>query len=131
MVGQGDLLILKWALQKSLGEGTTEEILDAFIFLLRTTSHPALNDHSSAEILTERNPRTICSVHLSRDSTFLSLPTRAKKTLTTDTAVYIGNHRPNGTWAESIIRARRGGVLYEGDVDGRARVCDRNHPKPE
>ncbi|VUZ43417.1 unnamed protein product [Hymenolepis diminuta] len=40
---------MKWTLQKSLEEGTTEKILDTFLLMCRMMSHPSLNDLSSGK----------------------------------------------------------------------------------
>ncbi|VUZ50097.1 unnamed protein product [Hymenolepis diminuta] len=72
------------------------------------TLHPVLNGYSPAETLVNKKPSTICKVLLLKDSTFPSSSSWAKETLANDTAVYVRNHRPNGTWRDSIIRARRG-----------------------
>ncbi|KAM3177183.1 hypothetical protein ACTXT7_005045 [Hymenolepis weldensis] len=39
-------------------------------------------------------------------------------TYATDTAVYVRDRHPNGTWAEDIIRSRRSSMLNIADVDG-------------
>ncbi|KAM3180574.1 hypothetical protein ACTXT7_016026 [Hymenolepis weldensis] len=75
----------------------TNEILDAFLLRYRTTPHPVLNDHSPAETLRERKFMTIHNALLPMDSTFPSSSSFAKKTLATDTAVYVRDHWPNGT----------------------------------
>ncbi|KAM3172892.1 hypothetical protein ACTXT7_013624 [Hymenolepis weldensis] len=51
--------------------------------------------------------------------------------LATCTTVYLQDHRPNGTWAESIIRAPRGCVQDEVCIDGQIQVRHRNqfHPR--
>ncbi|KAM3172463.1 hypothetical protein ACTXT7_014468 [Hymenolepis weldensis] len=48
-------------------------------------------------------------------------------TLATTTGVYICDRWPNGTWPEGIIRAQRGSVLYEVDVDDQTWMRHRNH----
>ncbi|KAM3173318.1 hypothetical protein ACTXT7_012741 [Hymenolepis weldensis] len=79
---------------------------------------PVLNGHSPAETLMRRKLSTICKALLPKDPTFPSSSSCAKKTPANDTAVYVRDHRPNGTWRESIIRARRGSVLNKVNVDG-------------
>ncbi|VUZ46870.1 unnamed protein product [Hymenolepis diminuta] len=37
------------------------------------------------------------------------------------------NHRPDNPWAEDIIRARRGSLQYEVDVDGQTWVLHRSY----
>ncbi|KAM3180766.1 hypothetical protein ACTXT7_015676 [Hymenolepis weldensis] len=59
------------ALLKPRGEGTTEEILDAFLLMYRTKLHLALNDCSPAETLMGQKSRTIRNALLPKDSTFL------------------------------------------------------------
>ena len=44
---------------KAEGDGTSEEILNYFLLVYRTTAHPTLEGKSSAQSLFERNPRTI------------------------------------------------------------------------
>ncbi|VUZ54459.1 unnamed protein product [Hymenolepis diminuta] len=54
-----------------------------------------------------RKLRTIHNALLSKDSTFSSSSSYAKKNPATGAAVYVRDHRPNDTWAESISGAQR------------------------
>lgn len=86
-----------------------------FLLMYRTKPHSALNDRSSAEILMGRKPRTTHNALLPKDSTFHSSSSCAKRNLATSTTFYVRDHRPNGIWAEGIIRARHGRVLNKVD----------------
>ncbi|VDL18827.1 unnamed protein product [Hymenolepis diminuta] len=77
-----------------------------------------------------RKLRTIHNALLSKDSTFSSSSSYAKKNPATGAAVYVRDHRPNDTWAESISGAQRGSGIYEVDVDGQTWVHHRNHLHP-
>ncbi|VUZ46022.1 unnamed protein product [Hymenolepis diminuta] len=70
----------------------------------------------------ERKPRAIHNALLSKEPTFLGSSSCVRRTLALGPTVYGRDHRPNCTWVEGIIRARRGSVLYEVDVDGQTWV---------
>ncbi|KAM3175360.1 hypothetical protein ACTXT7_008688 [Hymenolepis weldensis] len=54
-----------------------------------------------------------------------------QKTLATGTAVYACDHWRNGLWVEGIIRALRGSMVCEVDVDGQTWVSHRNYLRPQ
>lgn len=69
-----DSLTLKRTFQKSRGEGTTGEIINALQY--RMTSHPALNYHSPTVVHMERRPRRIQDTLILKSSTqvYLHVP---------------------------------------------------------
>ncbi|KAM3180081.1 hypothetical protein ACTXT7_017002 [Hymenolepis weldensis] len=77
-------------------ERTMEKIIDALLFMHRTTLHPAFNDRGPAETLVWRKPRPIHNFLLPTGSTLHSSFSCAKKTTATGTAIYVRDHRPSG-----------------------------------
>ena len=133
--GQAERFVdtFKRALLKSRGEGTTEEILQAFLFAYRTTPNPATPDHKTpAEALMGRKLRTIhCAL--------IPLGTRparpqgkyANNGFSIGTAVYARDYRPgHDYWTEAKITKRRGNVVHEVSVNGKIWVRHHNQLRP-
>lgn len=77
-----------------------------------------------------RKPRTIHKARLPKDLTFPGSFSCTKKTLATREGMYLRDHRSNDIWGEGIIKALRGSVLNEVDVDSQNWLHHRNHLRP-
>lgn len=53
-----------------------------------------------------------------------------QKTPATGREVHVRDHRRNGIWVEGIIRALRGSIVCEVNVDGQIWVRHRNYVRP-
>jgi hypothetical protein len=133
--GQAERFVdtFKRALLKSQGEGTTEEILQRFLLVYRSTPNPQTpNNKTPAEVLMGRKLRNINDALLPKEGG-LKINTKHAGTseLPVNTPVYARDYRPGyGKWAEGTIAARRGKVLYEIIVNGGTWIRHRNQLRP-
>ncbi|WP_432422660.1 DDE-type integrase/transposase/recombinase [Streptococcus dysgalactiae] len=131
--GQAERFVdtFKRALLKARGEGTTEEILQKFLLVYRTTRNKALeNDRSPAEVLMGRKLRTTLDA--------LTPVTRTSDTNGPDTTdesigrrVYARDYRDGRKrWTEGTITAHRGKVLFDVAVNDGTWIRHQNQLRP-
>ncbi len=109
----------KRALLKARGEGTTDEILQAFLFSYRTTPNPASpGGVSPAEALMGRKLRTKFHALLpSNQPSSRSLPPASRGKLSVGTPVFVRDYRKGfPDWIEATITAHRGSTLFDVSV---------------
>ena len=131
--GQAERFVdtFKRALLKSRGEGTTEEILQNFLFVYRTTPNPATPEGiSPAEALMGRKLRTVHHALLPHKPTG-RLSTEPNNEFENGALVYARDYRPGSkTWIEGVIMKRRGKVLYEVSTTAGCLVRHKNQLRP-
>lgn len=116
--GQAERFVdtFKRALQKSRGEGTSDEIIRTFLFVYRTTpSESVPNQQSPAEALMGRKLRTVHDAMLpkQRDSQEPP-PVKLGSSFEVGSPVYARDYRRrHDIWIAGDILNRRGNVMYE------------------
>ena len=126
--GQAERFVdtFKRAIIKARGEGTTDEILQTFLSVYRTTPNPATSSgRSPAELLIGRKIRTIHQHLLPSTRNYLTIRTDNPH-FPIGTHVYARDYRPGRKWAKGIIKAYRGSVLYDILVEGEEWVRHKN-----
>ncbi|KAA3674010.1 uncharacterized protein DEA37_0012162 [Paragonimus westermani] len=120
--GQAERFVdtFKRALLKSRGEGTTDEVLQEFLFVYRTTPNPATPDgRSSAEALVGRKLRTVHYALIPTNEPTQLPGTNLQNVFAIGEAVYARD------WMEATVSARHGKVLY--DVSVSDTIWKRHH----
>ncbi|BHF62166.1 hypothetical protein SprV_0100514700 [Sparganum proliferum] len=104
----------KRALLKAHGEGTTDEIVQVFLFSYRTTPNPASpGGVSPAEELMGRQLRTTFHALVPT----VALPAVSRSKLSIGTPVFVRDYRSGfPDWIEATIVAHRGSMLCDVDV---------------
>ncbi|BHF67670.1 hypothetical protein SprV_0301069800 [Sparganum proliferum] len=118
--GQAERFVdtFKRALLKARGEGTTDEIVQAFLFSYRTTPNPASpGGVSPAETLMGRKLRTTFhALVLTGVQPVQTSPVSHSK-LSVGTPVFVRDYRTGfPDWIEATIVAHRGSMLFDVDV---------------
>ena len=126
--GQAERFVdtFKHALLKARGEGTSEEVIQHFLFAYRTTTHKALSNHlSPAEALMGRKLRSVHHALLPiNESTEEASPTTG---YSIGTNVYTRDYRPgHNRWIEGVVTGRHGKVIYDVSVAGEVWIRHRN-----
>ena len=117
----------KRALLTARGEGTSEEVIQQFLFAYRTTPHKALPNHQSpAGTLMGRKPHTVHHALLPiKGTTEDASPTTG---YSISTNVYARDYRPgHDRWIEGVVTGRHGKVVYDVSVAGEVWIRHRNH----
>lgn len=109
----------KRALLKAQGEGTTEEIIQAFLLNYRTTPHPALeNNLSPAEALMGRKLRTTWSALRPEVHSEMSPRNNRTSRFKIGDQVYARDYRTGyPRWQPGTITGQRGNFLFEVNTD--------------
>ena len=127
--GQAERFVdtLKRALLKAKGEGTTEEILQRFLLVYRTTPNKQLPEHQTpAEVLMNRKLRTTLSamVPSARPPPPAAV---SRNSFVVGTKVYARDYRPgHDKWAEATVSTLKGNVLYEVTVSNQTWIRHHN-----
>ncbi|BHF74808.1 hypothetical protein SprV_0501789600 [Sparganum proliferum] len=118
--GQAERFIdtFKRALLKARGEGTTDEIVQAFLFSYSTTPNPASpGGVSPAEALMGRKLRTTFHALVPTGAQPLQTSPASRSKLSIGTPVFVRDYRAGfPDWIEATVVAHRGSMLFDVDV---------------
>ncbi|BHF72892.1 hypothetical protein SprV_0401596300 [Sparganum proliferum] len=118
--GQAECFVdtFKRALLKARGEGTTDEIVQAFLFSYRTTPNPASpGGVSPAEALMGRKLRTTFHALVPTGAQPAQTSPVSRSKLSIGTPVFVRDYRSGfPDWIEATIVAHRGSMLFDVDV---------------
>ncbi|BHF66177.1 hypothetical protein SprV_0200919300 [Sparganum proliferum] len=118
--GQAERFVdtFKRALLKARGEGTTDEIVQAFLFSYRTTPNPASpGGVSPAEALMGRKPRTTFHALVPTGAQPPQTSPVSRSRLSIGTPVFVRDYRTGfPDWIGATIVAHRGSMLFDVDV---------------
>ncbi|BHF63607.1 hypothetical protein SprV_0200660100 [Sparganum proliferum] len=118
--GQAERVVdtFKRALLKARKEGTTDEIVQAFLFSYRTTPNPASpGGISPAEALMGRKLRTMFHALVPTDEQPAQTSPVSHSKLSVGTPVFVRDYRTGlPYWIEATIVAHRGSILFDVDV---------------
>ncbi|BHF78836.1 hypothetical protein SprV_0602195100 [Sparganum proliferum] len=118
--GQAERFVdtFKRALLKARGEGTTDEIVQAFLFSYRTTPNPASpGGVSPAEALMGRKLRTTFHALVRTGAQPAQTSPVSRSKLSIGTPVFVRDYRSGfPDWIEATILAHRGSMLFDVDV---------------
>ncbi|BHF67486.1 hypothetical protein SprV_0301051200 [Sparganum proliferum] len=106
------------ALLKARGEGTTDEIVQAFLFSYRTTPNPASpGDVSPAEALVGRKLCTTFHALVPAGVQPAQTSPVSRSKLSIGTPVFVRDYRPGfPDWIEATVVAHRDSMLFDVDV---------------
>nr|VZI10430.1 unnamed protein product [Spirometra erinaceieuropaei] len=118
--GQAERFVdtFKRALLKARGEGTTDEIVQAFLFSYRTTPNPASpGGVSPAEALMGRKLRTTIHALVPTGAQPAQTSPVSRSMLSIGTSVFVRDYRAGfPDWIEATVVAHRGSMLFDVDV---------------
>ncbi|BHF75306.1 hypothetical protein SprV_0501840200 [Sparganum proliferum] len=118
--GQAERFVdtFKRALLKARGEGTTDKIVQAFLFSYRTTPNPASpGGVSPAEALMGRKLRTTFHALVPTGAQPAQTSPVSRSKLSIGTPVFVRDYRTGfPDWIEATIVAHRGSMLFDVDV---------------
>ncbi|BHF81902.1 hypothetical protein SprV_0802503700 [Sparganum proliferum] len=118
--GQAERFVdtFKRALLKARGEGTTDEIVQAFLFSCRTTPNPASpGGVSPAEALMGRKLRTTFHALGPTGAQPAQTSPVSRSKLSIGTPVFVRDYRAGfPDWIEATVVAHRGSMLFDVDV---------------
>ncbi|BHF61010.1 hypothetical protein SprV_0100398000 [Sparganum proliferum] len=118
--GQAERFVdtFKRALLKARGEGTTDEIVQAFLFSYRTTPNPASpSGVSPAEALMGRKLRTTFHALVPTGAQPAQTSPVSRSKLSIGTPVFVRDYRAGfPDWIEATVVAHRGSMLFDVDV---------------
>ncbi|BHF81704.1 hypothetical protein SprV_0802483700 [Sparganum proliferum] len=118
--GQAERFVdtFKRALLKARGEGTTDEIVQAFLFSYRTTPNPASpGGVSPAEALMGRKLRTTFHALVPTGVQPAQISPVSRSKLSIGTPVFVRDYRAGfPDWIEATVVAHRGSMLFDVDV---------------
>nr|VZI00034.1 unnamed protein product [Spirometra erinaceieuropaei] len=118
--GQAERFVdtFKRALLKACGEGTTDEIVQAFLFSYRTTPNPAsLGGVSPAEALMGRKLHTTFHALIPPGAQPAQTPPVSRSKLSIRTPVFVHDYRAGfPDWIEATVVSHRGSMLFDVDV---------------
>ncbi|BHF70625.1 hypothetical protein SprV_0301367900 [Sparganum proliferum] len=118
--GQAERFVdtFKRALLKARGEGTTDDIVQAFLFSSRTTPNPASpGGVSPAEALMGRKLRTMFHALVPTCAQPAQTSPVSRSKLSIGTPVFVRDYRSGfPDWIEATIVAHRGSMLFDVDV---------------
>nr|VZI51040.1 unnamed protein product [Spirometra erinaceieuropaei] len=108
----------KRALLKARGEGTTDEIVQAFLFSYRTTPNPASpGGVSPAEALMGRKLRTTFHALVPTGAQPAQTSPVSRSKLSIGTPVFVRDYRAGfPDWIEATVVSHRGSMLFDVDV---------------
>nr|VZI38168.1 unnamed protein product [Spirometra erinaceieuropaei] len=128
--GQAERFVdtFKRALLKARGEGTTDEIVQAFLFSYRTTPNPASpGGVSPAEALMGRKLRTTFHALVPTGAQPAQTSPVSRSKLSIGTPVFARDYRVEfPDWIEATVVAHRGSMLFDVDVGGEIWVRHHN-----
>nr|VZI24183.1 unnamed protein product [Spirometra erinaceieuropaei] len=115
-------------LLKARGEGTTDEIVQAFLFSYRTTPNPASpGGVSPAEALMGRKLRTTFHALVPTGAQPAQTSPVSRSKLSIGTPVFARDYRAEfPDWIEATVVAHRGSMLFDVDVGGEIWVRHHN-----
>nr|VZI45066.1 unnamed protein product [Spirometra erinaceieuropaei] len=118
--GQAERFVdtFKRALLKARGEGTTDEIVQAFLFSYRTTPNPASpGGVSPAEALMGRKLRTKFHALVPTGAQPAQTSPVSRSKLSIGTPVFVRDYRAGfPDWIEATVVSHRGSMLFDVDV---------------
>ncbi|BHF61522.1 hypothetical protein SprV_0100449700 [Sparganum proliferum] len=118
--GQAERFVdtFKRALLKARGEGTTDEIVQAFLFSYRTTPNPVSpGSVSPAEALMGRKLRTTFHALVPTGAQPAQTSPVSRSKLSIGTPVFVRDYRAGfPDWIEATVVAHRGSMLFDVDV---------------
>ncbi|BHF79290.1 hypothetical protein SprV_0602241000 [Sparganum proliferum] len=127
--GQAERFVdtFKRALLKACGEGTTDEIVQTFLFSYRTTPNPASpGGVSPAEALMGRKLRTTFHALVPTGAQPSQTSPASRSKLSIGTPVFVRDYRAGfPDWIEATVVAHRGSMWF--DVDGGDDIWVRHH----
>ncbi|BHF79688.1 hypothetical protein SprV_0702281000 [Sparganum proliferum] len=109
---------LKRALLKARGEGTTDEMVQAFLFSYRTTPNPAAHGgFSPAEALMDRKLRSTFHAIFPIGVQPAQTSSVSRSKFSVETPVFVRDYRAGfPDWIEATVVAHRGSMLFDVDV---------------
>nr|VZI45520.1 unnamed protein product [Spirometra erinaceieuropaei] len=129
--GQAERFVdtFKRVLLKARGEGTTDEIVQAFLFSYRTTPNPASPAGvSPAEALMGRELRTTFHALVPTGAQPAQTSPVSRSKLSIGTPVFVRDYRAEfPDWTEATVVAHRGSMLFDVNVGDDIWVRHHNH----